>query len=216
MRASPLPASWASPWQFTYAVVIIAATGMRKAATIRSPNDSSTNLLWIGFFLEYDDERSGNFEPLRFVPAEKIIVLGLISTKRPELERREDVLRRINEAAKVIPLEQLALSPQCGFASTMEGNLLTEADQWAKLQLCRRNGQGSPGVESWNWYAITAPHLVTTSKQRHVPPEPRCRRGPPPQPGCRSLLVLAWRLRGQSSLTPYVLAADRHNLRSLR
>ncbi len=87
------------------------------------------------FLLEYDDERSGNFEPLRFVPAEKIIVLGLISTKRPELERREDVLRRINEAAKVIPLEQLALSPQCGFASTMEGNLLTEADQWAKLQL---------------------------------------------------------------------------------
>ncbi len=87
------------------------------------------------FLLEYDDERSGTFEPLRFVPPGKIVVLGLVSTKRPELERREDVLRRIDEAAKVIPLEQLALSPQCGFASTMEGNLLTEADQWAKLQL---------------------------------------------------------------------------------
>jgi len=63
------------------------------------------------------------------------VVLGLISSKRAELERKEDLLRRIDAAAKVLPLEQLALSPQCGFASTMEGNLLTEADQWAKLQL---------------------------------------------------------------------------------
>ena len=63
------------------------------------------------------------------------MVLGLISTKRAELEHKEELLRRIDEAAKVLPLEQLALSPQCGFASTMEGNLLTEADQWAKLQL---------------------------------------------------------------------------------
>jgi 5-methyltetrahydropteroyltriglutamate--homocysteine methyltransferase len=87
------------------------------------------------FLLEYDDERSGNFEPLRFVPQEKVVVLGLISTKHAALERKQDVLRRIDEAAKILPLEQLALSPQCGFASTMEGNLLTEADQWAKLQL---------------------------------------------------------------------------------
>jgi 5-methyltetrahydropteroyltriglutamate--homocysteine methyltransferase len=87
------------------------------------------------FLLEYDDERSGTFEPLRLVPKEKIVVLGLISSKRAELERKEDLLRRIDAAAKVLPLEQLALSPQCGFASTMEGNLLTEADQWAKLQL---------------------------------------------------------------------------------
>lgn len=87
------------------------------------------------FLLEYDDERSGSFEPLRLVPKEKIVVLGLISSKRANLERKEDLLRRIDAAAKVLPLEQLALSPQCGFASTMEGNLLTEADQWAKLQL---------------------------------------------------------------------------------
>jgi len=87
------------------------------------------------FLLEYDDERSGGFEPLRLVPRGKMVVLGLISTKRAELERKEELLRRIDEAAKVLPLEQLALSPQCGFASTMEGNLLTEADQWAKLQL---------------------------------------------------------------------------------
>jgi len=87
------------------------------------------------FLLEYDDERSGSFEPLRFVPKGKIVVLGLISTKRAQLERKEDLLRRIDDAAKILPLEQLALSPQCGFASTMEGNLLTETDQWAKLQL---------------------------------------------------------------------------------
>lgn len=87
------------------------------------------------FLLEYDDERSGTFEPLRLVPKGKIVVLGLVSTKCAALERPEDLLRRIKEAAKFIPLEQLAISPQCGFASTMEGNLLSEEDQWAKLQL---------------------------------------------------------------------------------
>lgn len=87
------------------------------------------------FLLEYDDERSGTFEPLRLVPKGKTVVLGLVSSKRPELERKENLLRRINEAARFIPLEQLAVSPQCGFASTMEGNLLTEDQQWAKLQL---------------------------------------------------------------------------------
>jgi 5-methyltetrahydropteroyltriglutamate--homocysteine methyltransferase len=87
------------------------------------------------FLLEYDDERSGSFAPLRFVPKEKTVVLGLISSKLPELELQDDVLRRIDEAAKILPLEQLAVSPQCGFASTMEGNLLTEDQQWAKLQL---------------------------------------------------------------------------------
>lgn len=87
------------------------------------------------FLLEYDDQRSGSFQPLRFVPKGKIVVLGLVSTKHASLERKQDLLRRIEEAAKVLPLEQLALSPQCGFASTMEGNLLTEGDQWAKLQL---------------------------------------------------------------------------------
>ncbi len=87
------------------------------------------------FLLEYDDERSGTFEPLRLVPNGKVVVLGLVSTKRPELERKDDLLRRIDEASRYLPLEQLALSPQCGFASTMEGNLLTEDQQWAKLQL---------------------------------------------------------------------------------
>ena len=87
------------------------------------------------FLLEYDDERSGTFEPLRLVPKGKLVVLGLVSSKRPELESKEDLLRRINEAARFLPLEQLAISPQCGFASTMEGNLLSEKEQWAKLQL---------------------------------------------------------------------------------
>lgn len=87
------------------------------------------------FLLEYDDERSGSFQPLRFVPKGKTVVLGLVSTKRPALEHKQDLLRRIGEAANFIPLDQLAISPQCGFASTMEGNLLTEDEQWAKLQL---------------------------------------------------------------------------------
>ena len=87
------------------------------------------------FLLEYDDERSGTFEPLRFVPKGKIVVLGLISTKRPQLEKADALARRIEEAARFVPLENLAISPQCGFASTMEGNLLTEEDQWAKLGL---------------------------------------------------------------------------------
>jgi 5-methyltetrahydropteroyltriglutamate--homocysteine methyltransferase len=87
------------------------------------------------FLLEYDDERSGGFAPLALVPKGKIVVLGLVSSKHPALESKADLVRRIDEAAKILPLEQLALSPQCGFASTMEGNALTEDDQWAKLQL---------------------------------------------------------------------------------
>jgi len=87
------------------------------------------------FLLEYDDERAGTFEPLRLVPKGKTVVLGLVSSKRPDLERKEDLVSRINAAARFLPLDQLALSPQCGFASTMEGNLLTEEQQWAKLHL---------------------------------------------------------------------------------
>jgi methionine synthase II (cobalamin-independent) len=87
------------------------------------------------FLLEYDDERSGTFEPLRFVPPGKTVVLGLISSKRPKLESKPELIRRIKEASKFVPLKNLALSPQCGFASTADGNLLTEEDQWAKLRL---------------------------------------------------------------------------------
>jgi 5-methyltetrahydropteroyltriglutamate--homocysteine methyltransferase len=87
------------------------------------------------FFLEYDNERAGNFRPLRFVPKGKRVVLGLVSSKTPELEQQEALLRRIDEAAKVCPLEQLALSTQCGFASVAGGNVLSEAQQWDKLEL---------------------------------------------------------------------------------
>jgi 5-methyltetrahydropteroyltriglutamate--homocysteine methyltransferase len=87
------------------------------------------------FLLEYDDERSGTFDPLRFVPRGKSVVLGLVSSKRKELEKADVLARRIEEAARLVPLENLAVSPQCGFASTMEGNLLSEDDQWAKLRL---------------------------------------------------------------------------------
>jgi 5-methyltetrahydropteroyltriglutamate--homocysteine methyltransferase len=88
-----------------------------------------------GYFLEYDTERAGGFEPLRFLPkGRKIAVVGLITSKSGTLEKKDDVKRRIDEAAKFAPLEQLALSPQCGFASTEEGNILTEDQQWAKMR----------------------------------------------------------------------------------
>lgn len=89
------------------------------------------------YFMEYDSERAGGFEPLRFVPrGHKVVVLGLITSKTGALESKDELKRRIDEAAKYLPLEQLALSPQCGFASTEEGNTLTEDEQWAKLRLC--------------------------------------------------------------------------------
>ena len=86
-----------------------------------------------GFFLEYDDERSGGFEPLRYIPKGKRVVLGLVSSKKPQLEDRGFLARKIEEASKHAPLEQLALSPQCGFASSIRGNPLGEAEQEAKL-----------------------------------------------------------------------------------
>ena len=88
-----------------------------------------------GFFLEYDDERSGGFEPLRFVPKDKIVVLGLVTSKRPELETKDDLKRRVEQASKYVPVDQICLSPQCGFSSTVEGNTLTIDDQIAKLIL---------------------------------------------------------------------------------
>ena len=88
-----------------------------------------------GFFLEYDDERSGGFEPLRFVPPGKMVVLGLVTTKRGELEDPDQLKRRIDEAARYVPLGQLALSGQCGFSSTVEGNALTYEEEVAKLRL---------------------------------------------------------------------------------
>jgi len=88
-----------------------------------------------GYFLEYDSVRAGGFEPLRFVPKGKIAVLGLVTTKRGELERKDELKRRIDQAARYLPLEQLALSPQCGFASGARGNKLTVAEEIAKLRL---------------------------------------------------------------------------------
>ena len=88
-----------------------------------------------GFFLEYDDARSGGFEPLRFVPEGKHVVLGLVTTKRGELESKDLLKRRIEEASRYVPIEQLCLSPQCGFSSTVEGNALTPDEQRAKLEL---------------------------------------------------------------------------------
>ena len=88
-----------------------------------------------GYFLEYDTERAGGFEPLRFLPkGKKIVVLGLVTSKSGTLEKKDDIKRRIEEATKYVDLGQLCLSPQCGFASTEEGNILAEDAQWAKLR----------------------------------------------------------------------------------
>jgi 5-methyltetrahydropteroyltriglutamate--homocysteine methyltransferase len=97
------------------------------------------------YFLEYDDERSGDFAPLRFVPGHKTVVLGLVTSKLGDLESRQNLIRRINEAARYMPLENLCLSPQCGFSSTVEGNELTEDQQWAKLELVVNTAR-----EVWN------------------------------------------------------------------
>ena len=86
------------------------------------------------YFLEYDDERSGDFAPLRFVPSNKTVVLGLVTSKRPELEPFDELAGRVAEAAHYVPMDQLCLSPQCGFASTVEGNAMTAGQQWAKLR----------------------------------------------------------------------------------
>jgi 5-methyltetrahydropteroyltriglutamate--homocysteine methyltransferase len=88
-----------------------------------------------GYFMEYDSDRAGGFEPLRFVPRDKTVVLGLVTTKSGRLESRDEIRRRIDEAAKFIDLDQLCLSSQCGFASTEEGNILAEEEQWAKLKM---------------------------------------------------------------------------------
>jgi 5-methyltetrahydropteroyltriglutamate--homocysteine methyltransferase len=88
-----------------------------------------------GFFMEYDSDRAGGFEPLRLLPKDKTVVLGLVTTKTGRLESKDELKRRIDQAAKFAPLEQLCLSPQCGFASTEEGNTLAEEEQWAKLRM---------------------------------------------------------------------------------
>ena len=100
------------------------------------------------FLLEYDSPRAGSFEPLRFVPRGKVVVLGLISTKVPEIEKIDDLKRRIDEASKYIPLEQLAISPQCGFASDMVGNLISEDDQKRKLEAVVETARQVWGITS--------------------------------------------------------------------
>ncbi|HEX2539183.1 MAG TPA: 5-methyltetrahydropteroyltriglutamate--homocysteine S-methyltransferase, partial [Pseudolabrys sp.] len=88
-----------------------------------------------GYFMEFDSARAGGFEPLRFVPKGKTVVLGLVTSKSGTLESKDELKRRIDEASKYVPLDQLCLSPQCGFASTEEGNVLAEEEQWAKLRM---------------------------------------------------------------------------------
>ena len=101
------------------------------------------------YFMEYDSDRAGGFEPLRFVPKGKTVVLGLVTSKSGTLESKDELKRRIDEAAKYVALDQLCLSPQCGFASTEEGNMLAEDEQWAKLRDDRRTGRRGVGAVSF-------------------------------------------------------------------
>jgi 5-methyltetrahydropteroyltriglutamate--homocysteine methyltransferase len=113
-----------------------------------------------GFFLEYDSERAGGFEPLRFVPkSKKRVVLGLITSKSGELENRDVIKRRIAEATKYVALDQCCLSTQCGFASTEEGNVLSDAQQWAKLREV-------VAIANEVWGGASAPALVPRSEVR--------------------------------------------------
>jgi 5-methyltetrahydropteroyltriglutamate--homocysteine methyltransferase len=93
------------------------------------------------FLLEYDDDRSGTFEPLRFVPEDRVVVMGLVTTKNARLETQDELERRIEQAAKIVPLERLALSPQCGFASTWEGNRISPDTQRSKLELVAKTAK---------------------------------------------------------------------------
>jgi 5-methyltetrahydropteroyltriglutamate--homocysteine methyltransferase len=116
------------------------------------------------FLLEYDDERSGGFEPLGQVPDDRTIVLGLVSSKRAPLESKEELRRRIDAAAAYVSLERLALSPQCGFASTMEGNLVTPADQGAKLRLVAETAK-----EVWGRNSVVTPEREEQSRPQSTP-----------------------------------------------
>ena len=94
-----------------------------------------------GFFMEYDTERAGGFEPLRFAPPNTTVVLGLVSSKLAEMEQKDDLKRRVEEAAQYVPIENMCISPQCGFASMAVGNLISEDDQWRKLELCAQTAE---------------------------------------------------------------------------
>jgi 5-methyltetrahydropteroyltriglutamate--homocysteine methyltransferase len=112
------------------------------------------------FLLEFDTERAGGFEPLRFVPKDKMVVLGLISSKDPQLESIDDLRRKIDEAARYVPFENLAISPQCGFASSDLGNLLTWDEQRRKLELVVETAAKVWGWPASSWTAIRQVHRL--------------------------------------------------------
>ena len=136
-----------SPTRFTSAGATAAAAGTRKARYDAIAEQLFGTLDVDTFLLEYDDERSGGFEPLRSVPSGKNVVLGLITSKTPALESVDAVRRRIDEASRYVPLEHLALSTQCGFASIARGNLLSLEDQWRKLELVVETARAVWGYE---------------------------------------------------------------------
>ena len=128
-----VPRMWPIPWQRGQAMCMVSASAGRSRDHDRVTRTHALGKRFQRFLLEYDDERSGDFEPLKAVPRGVKVVLGLVTTKFPRLEGADDLVRRIDEASKYVPLDDLAISPQCGFASTVEGNIITPDDQWRKL-----------------------------------------------------------------------------------
>ena len=106
----------------------------RQSVYVKNNTKKKLQMNVDAYFMEYDSDRAGGFEPLRMVPKDKMVVLGLVTSKSGRLESKDEIKRRIDQASKFIDIEQLCLSPQCGFASTEEGNTLTENEQWAKLR----------------------------------------------------------------------------------
>ena len=125
------------------------------------------------YFMEYDSDRAGGFEPLRFVPKGKTVVLGLVTSKSGKLESKDELKRRIDEAAKYISLDQLCLSPQCGFASTEEGNILAEDEQWAKLRMIVELAEEVWGGDADVSHTASSPGLTRRSRIYGMPASPR-------------------------------------------
>ena len=135
-RAGLLIESLAKHWRDSKPFQLLIVAPRADVSLLRTSLPRFSKIDVDGFFLEFDDERSGGFEPLRHVTPGKKVVLGLVSSKVPELEKKDALKRRIEQASKVVPMENLCLSPQCGFSSTHHGNNLTVEQEKAKLRLC--------------------------------------------------------------------------------
>ena len=167
-----------------------------------------------GFFMEWDDDRSGGFEPLRFVPKDKIVVLGLVTTKRGELETKDELKRRIEEASRYVDVDQLCLSPQCGFSSTVEGNAITDGAAVGQAAARRRDGRRGLG-------RLTARQTVTPWCARSSPPSCLARAAASRSPSAAETIepfmrMCHWRANPSGSWMPASSARSRDERADVR